>query len=105
MADQDPPLIIRPARTDDEPFLVSLLPRLADFPLPAWRTADEIAKADRQILHDALTGVHFDAEDPEVPGPTTWQPGVFVFCLGSRSPHLISQVHPQRISQHIGFHR
>ncbi|MGE5198549.1 MAG: N-acetyltransferase family protein [Rhodospirillaceae bacterium] len=50
------PLTIRPARHDDEAFLVGLLPRLADFPLPAWRTADEIARGDRQVLLDALHG-------------------------------------------------
>jgi len=50
------PLTIRPARHDDEAFLVSLMPRLADFPLPAWRTADEIARGDRPILLDALHG-------------------------------------------------
>ena len=56
MTDHPFPLTIRPARHDDEAFLVELLPRLADFPLPAWRTAAEIAKADQQLLHDALTG-------------------------------------------------
>jgi ribosomal protein S18 acetylase RimI-like enzyme len=56
MSDQPLPLTIRPARHDDEAFLVSLLPRLADFPLPAWRTADDIARGDRQILVDALHG-------------------------------------------------
>jgi aminoglycoside 6'-N-acetyltransferase I len=50
------PLSIRPARHDDEAFLLSLLPRLADFPLPAWRTADEIARGDRSILLEALHG-------------------------------------------------
>jgi ribosomal protein S18 acetylase RimI-like enzyme len=50
------PLSIRSARHDDEAFLLSLLPRLADFPLPAWRTADEIARGDRPILLDALHG-------------------------------------------------
>jgi ribosomal protein S18 acetylase RimI-like enzyme len=50
------PLTIRPARHDDEAFLVSLLPRLADFPLPAWRTSEEIACGDRQTLLDALHG-------------------------------------------------
>lgn len=50
------PPTIRPARHDDEAFLVSLLPRLADFPLPVWRTAEEIARGDRQILLDALHG-------------------------------------------------
>src|SRR5512136_1178496 len=48
---------IRPARQDDEAFLVALLPRLSDFPLPAWRTAGEIAQVDRHLLHDAITGV------------------------------------------------
>jgi ribosomal protein S18 acetylase RimI-like enzyme len=48
---------IRPARQDDEAFLVSLMPRLAEFPVPAWRSTDEIARADRHLLHDALTGV------------------------------------------------
>lgn len=51
------PLTIRPARHDDEAFLVGLMPRLADFPLPAWRSAEEIARADRQLLRDSLNGV------------------------------------------------
>lgn len=50
------PLSIRPARHDDEAFLLGLLPRLADFPLPEWRTADEIARGDRSILLEALHG-------------------------------------------------
>jgi ribosomal protein S18 acetylase RimI-like enzyme len=50
------PLSIRSARHDDEAFLLSLLPRLADFPLPEWRTADEIARGDRPILLEALHG-------------------------------------------------
>ena len=49
-------LSIRSARHDDEAFLLSLLPRLADFPLPEWRTADEIAGGDRSILLEALHG-------------------------------------------------
>lgn len=50
------PLSIRSARHDDEAFLLSLLPRLADFPLPDWRTADEIARGDLPVLLDALHG-------------------------------------------------
>jgi ribosomal protein S18 acetylase RimI-like enzyme len=50
------PLSIRSARHDDEAFLLSLLPRLADFPLPESRTADEIARGDRPVLLDALHG-------------------------------------------------
>jgi ribosomal protein S18 acetylase RimI-like enzyme len=54
---KDPlPPTIRPARHDDEAFLLELMPRLADFPLPAWRTADEIARGDRAILLDAIHG-------------------------------------------------
>jgi ribosomal protein S18 acetylase RimI-like enzyme len=56
MSRQPLPLTIRPARHDDEAFLVGLLPRLADFPVPAWRTAEEIARGDRQALLDALHG-------------------------------------------------
>jgi ribosomal protein S18 acetylase RimI-like enzyme len=56
MKDHHAGIAIRPARLDDEAFLVALTPRLAEFPLPAWRTADEIARADRHLLHDALTG-------------------------------------------------
>ena len=44
----------RPATTEDEPFLLDLTARLADFPLPEWRTAGEIAQADHRILLDAL---------------------------------------------------
>ena len=54
---KDPlPPTIRPVRHDDEAFLLDLMPRLADFPLPAWRTADEIARGDRTILLDAIHG-------------------------------------------------
>jgi ribosomal protein S18 acetylase RimI-like enzyme len=56
MSDHPLPLTIRPARHDDEAFLIGLMPRLADFQLPAWRTAEEIARGDRQILLDALHG-------------------------------------------------
>ena len=49
-------LSIRSARHDDEAFLLSLLPRLADFPLPEWRTAGEIARGDSPILLEALHG-------------------------------------------------
>jgi ribosomal protein S18 acetylase RimI-like enzyme len=57
MSNQPLPLTIRAARRDDEAFLVGLMPRLADFPLPAWRTAEEIARADEHLLRDSLTGV------------------------------------------------
>lgn len=50
---------LRPARPADEPALLALLPGLADFPLPDWRTARQIADADTRILLAALA--HPDA--------------------------------------------
>jgi ribosomal protein S18 acetylase RimI-like enzyme len=44
----------RPARAEDEPFLLRLTTRLGEFPLPHWRTADEVARADHAILLAAL---------------------------------------------------
>jgi ribosomal protein S18 acetylase RimI-like enzyme len=46
--------VIRSAVPDDEPRLLALLPHLADFPVPEWRTARQIADADLTILLDAL---------------------------------------------------
>ena len=46
--------LLRPATLSDEPFLFGLTSRLADFPLPAWRTGEEIARADDAILLQAL---------------------------------------------------
>lgn len=45
---------IRPALPSEEAALLALTPRLADFPVPAWRTAEEIAAADHHILIEAL---------------------------------------------------
>jgi GNAT superfamily N-acetyltransferase len=45
---------LRPASPEDEPFLLALTARLAAFPVPAWRTREEIAAADHAILLDAL---------------------------------------------------
>jgi ribosomal protein S18 acetylase RimI-like enzyme len=52
--------IIRPATPNDETALLGLTDRLADFPLPPWRTAGEIAAADHRIL---LAALH--SPDPE----------------------------------------
>jgi ribosomal protein S18 acetylase RimI-like enzyme len=46
---------IRRARLEDEGFLLGLTTRLgAAFPVPAWRTPEEIAAADHAILLAAL---------------------------------------------------
>ena len=47
-------VVIRPAETADEAFLLGLTPQLAPFPLPSWRTALEIDRADHEILLAAL---------------------------------------------------
>jgi GNAT superfamily N-acetyltransferase len=61
---------IRPGRAADAPTLLELLPELADFPLPAWRTASQVANADTGILLEAITrddraSCVFVAEDPD----------------------------------------
>ena len=53
-------VVIRLARSADEPLLRSLTPRLADFPRPPWRTAHEIDVSDHRYLFDAL---HHPRED------------------------------------------
>ncbi len=47
-------ITLRPARPDDEPGVVRLAAELADFPVPAWRTPGEIARADLPILQAAV---------------------------------------------------
>jgi ribosomal protein S18 acetylase RimI-like enzyme len=46
--------VVRSATRADEPFLVAISARLADFPVPHWRTAQQIAEADFTILREAL---------------------------------------------------
>lgn len=46
---------VRPARTQDREFILSLTPRLAEgFPLPAWRTPEEVVRAEAEALIAAL---------------------------------------------------
>jgi len=49
-----PTISLRPARADDESYLLGLTGRLASFPLPGWRTAREIDVADHPALLAAL---------------------------------------------------
>jgi GNAT superfamily N-acetyltransferase len=60
---------IRPARPTDEATLLGMLHLLAEFPVPLWRTARQIADADLRILLQALHHPDSDscilvAEDP-----------------------------------------
>lgn len=45
---------IRSAIPADESRLIALLPVLADFPVPEWRTPRQVAEADLAILREAL---------------------------------------------------
>lgn len=47
-------IVVRPATAGDEALLLSLTPRLADFPRPPWRSALEIDRSDHAILLEAL---------------------------------------------------
>ena len=48
--------LIRPATPADRDAILRLTERLGDFPVPPWRTAAEIARADHPILLAALRG-------------------------------------------------
>lgn len=45
---------IRPARKEDKDFIVSLVPRLTEFELPAWRDAKQMNSVDEEILSRVL---------------------------------------------------
>jgi GNAT superfamily N-acetyltransferase/uncharacterized glyoxalase superfamily protein PhnB len=46
---------VRPARQTDSGFILGLVPRLADgFPLPLWRTPEEVVEAESATLGAAL---------------------------------------------------
>jgi ribosomal protein S18 acetylase RimI-like enzyme len=48
---------IRVARPSDRDFILRLAPRLAEgFPLPSWRTQEEVARAESATLVTALGG-------------------------------------------------
>ena len=51
-----PPWRVRPARADDRDFVIGLAPRLTDgFPLPPWRTSEEVTHTEAATLDLALT--------------------------------------------------
>jgi GNAT superfamily N-acetyltransferase len=50
------PWRVRPARAEDRDFIIGLAPRLTDgFPLPPWRTPEEVARTEAATLDLALT--------------------------------------------------
>ena len=47
-------LRVRPGGPDDEPAVLRLATRLSDFPVPSWRTVEEISRADDLVLREQL---------------------------------------------------
>lgn len=45
---------VRNARIEDKEFILSLLPRLTEFELPAWREPKQMNSADEEVLSRAL---------------------------------------------------
>jgi ribosomal protein S18 acetylase RimI-like enzyme len=58
----DTRILIRPATTADKDTLKQLARRLADFDLPPWRTAHEIADADARAMIAAVAASRKDDE-------------------------------------------
>jgi ribosomal protein S18 acetylase RimI-like enzyme len=54
-------LRLRPGHPDDEGAVLRIATRLADFPVPSWRTPEEIARADDDILRAQLMAPREDA--------------------------------------------
>jgi len=50
----EPPVTLRAAGPEDEVAILALSRRLADFPTPPWRSPEQIAEADHDILRAAL---------------------------------------------------
>lgn len=63
------PIRIRAARGDDHAFLLGLLPRLAEFTLPSWRSEAEIIAGEERTLASALARLPPDAELLVAEGP------------------------------------
>jgi ribosomal protein S18 acetylase RimI-like enzyme len=61
---------VRAARAGDAEFILSLVPRLAEFDLPSWRDADVMTAAEQDVIADAIaspkqTEAIFVAEDDD----------------------------------------
>lgn len=50
-------VMVRTGRMDDEAAVLALADQLAAFPVPAWRTAREIQRADDGVIREGLRGV------------------------------------------------
>jgi len=55
------PITVRPATARDRQFVLGLVPDLAAFGPPPWRSVDEMVDTDTLVLGGALDGVAADA--------------------------------------------
>jgi GNAT superfamily N-acetyltransferase len=46
-----PEIRVRPARSDDRPFVIETAKRLAEFGPPPWRTPEIVVTAESRVLH------------------------------------------------------
>jgi len=56
MTTESPRIKVREARPEDQPFILANAGRLAAFPLPAWRSAEEIEAGEARTLRDFMMG-------------------------------------------------
>ena len=54
-------ITVRPATAGDREFVLGLVPELAAFGPPPWRTVDEMVETDTLVLGSALDGLVADA--------------------------------------------
>jgi ribosomal protein S18 acetylase RimI-like enzyme len=84
-------IVTRPAVAADEPLLITLAAELGAFPVPAWRTALEIGRADRSLMLAALHRPSPDAVIAVAESPAG-DPAGFVF-VSTRTDYFTGERH------------
>lgn len=60
MNDLSSEIVVRPARADDELWIVAAVPRLHEFGPPPWRTVEQMNAAEQADLRNALASLDDD---------------------------------------------
>jgi GNAT superfamily N-acetyltransferase len=86
-------MIIREATPDDRPFVIETAERLADFDVPAGRTAREIVDGEVRTLQEYFAGTLRDCALLVAVEPAGWLGFAFVetvtdYFTGERHAHL-----------------
>ncbi len=74
---------IRPYKPEDAQFILSLVPRFSEFPLPEWRTAAELDRTTLASLQKALERAE-DGADVFVAGEASGQRAGFIHLQTER---------------------